>query len=113
MCSVSGTLRRMTTPITINIPHQLGCTEARRRIEAGFAKITHVLPGSGGACSKRWDGDELSFAVVVMGQTIAGLIKVHEATVTMDIQLPGILGTIAGGLKDRLKKVGHLLLTKG
>jgi hypothetical protein len=54
----------------------------------------------------------LSFSVVVMGQTIAGLVKVHEVTVTMDIQLPGILGMIAGGLKDRLRKVGHVLLTR-
>jgi len=102
----------MTNSITVSIPHQLGRAEARRRIEAGFAKVTRVFPGSGGACSKRWDGDELSFSVVVMGQTIAGLVKVHEVTVTMDIQLPGILGMIAGGLKDRLRKAGHVLLTK-
>jgi hypothetical protein len=107
-----GPARRMTNSITVSIPHQLGRTEARRRIEAGFAKVTRVFPGGGGACSKRWDGDELSFSVVVMGQTIAGLVKVHEVTVTMDIQLPGILGMIAGGLKDRLRKVGHVLLTK-
>jgi hypothetical protein len=102
----------MTNAITVTIPHQLGRVEARRRIDAGFAKVTRVFPGSGGACSKRWDGDELSFSVVVMGQTIAGLVKVHEVTVTMDIQLPGILGMIAGGLKHRLRKVGHMLLTR-
>ena len=28
------------------------------------------------------------------------------------IELPGVLGMIAGGLKDRLQKVGQLLLTK-
>ena len=30
----------------------------------------------------------------------------------MEIELPGVLGMIAGGLKDRLQKVGQLLLTK-
>lgn len=102
----------MKNTVTISIPHQLGRAEARRRIEAGFANVIGVLPGSGGACSKRWDGDALSFSVVAMGQTIAGLVTVHDAAVTMDIQLPGILGMIAGGLKDRLRKVGHVLLTK-
>jgi hypothetical protein len=30
----------------------------------------------------------------------------------MEIQLPGMLGLIASGLKDRLRNAGQLLLTK-
>jgi hypothetical protein len=30
----------------------------------------------------------------------------------MEIQLPGVLGLLASGLKDRLAKAGQLLLTK-
>ena len=63
----------MATPITISIQHQLGRAEARRRTEAGFANIIHELPGSGGACSERWDGDRLIFGVTAMGQTIDGV----------------------------------------
>ena len=102
----------MATPITITIPHQLGRAEARRRIEAGFAKLIHQAPGSGGASSERWEGDRLTFAAGVMGQTIAGVIDVLETTVTMEIELPGILGMIASGLKDRLQKTATLLLTR-
>lgn len=102
----------MTTPITINIPHQLGRAEARRRIEAGFTKLIAQLPGSVGACSQRWDGDQLSFSVRAMGQTIAGIADVFDATVVMEIELPGVLGIIANGLKDRLQKAGQLLLTR-
>jgi hypothetical protein len=103
----------MATPITISIPHQLGRAEARRRIETGFAQIMHLLPGSGsGTSSERWDGDRLTFGVAAMGQTVAGVIHVLDAEVTMEIQLPGVLGLIAGGLKDRLRKAGQLLLTK-
>ena len=100
----------MATPITISIPHQLGRVEARRRIETGVAKIIHLLPGSGGACSERWDGDRLSFGFAAMGQTVAGVVNVLDAAVTMEIELPGVLGILAGGLKDRLQKVGKLLL---
>ena len=110
--ALRSTLRRMATPITISIPHQLGRAEARRRIETGFAKIIHVVPGSAGACSERWDGDRLTFGVAAMGQTVAGVIDVLDAAVTMEIELPGVIGMIAGGLKDRLQKVGQLLLTK-
>ncbi len=102
----------MATPITISIPHQLGRAEARRRIESGFAKLVHQLPGSGGNSSERWDGDRLTFAAAVLGQRIAGVIDVLDTAVTMEIELPGVLGMLAGSLKDRLQKAGTLLLTK-
>jgi len=102
----------MATPITVTIPHQLGRAEARRRIETGFAKIIHLVPGSTGTCSESWEGDRLTFGVTTMGQTVAGVVNVLDAAVTMEIELPGVLGMLAGGLKDRLQKVGQLLLTK-
>jgi len=102
----------MATPISITIPHQLGRAEARRRIETGFAKIVGQLPGSAGACSERWDGDRLSFSVAGLGQTISGVVQVLEAEVTMELQLPGVLGMIAGALKGRIQAAGQLLLTK-
>ena len=102
----------MATPITISIPHQLGRAEAHRRVEAGFVKMIHQLPGSGRICSERWNGDQLTFGVAVMGQTIAGVIDVLDAAVTIEIELPGILGMIASGLRDRLQKAGQALLAK-
>jgi putative polyhydroxyalkanoate system protein len=102
----------MATPISIRIPHQLGRAEARRRIETGFAKIVAQLPGSAGTRSERWDGDRLTFSVSGMGQTVSGVIDVLEAAVTMELELPGLLGMIASGLQGRLQKAGQLLLTK-
>ena len=102
----------MATPISISIPHRLGRAEARHRIEAGFASIVRQLPGVGGACSESWDGDRLTFSVAAMGQTVAGVVDVLDAAVTMEIELPGVLGMVASGLKGRLQKAGRLLLTK-
>ena len=103
----------MTTPITVTLPHQLGRAEARRRIEAGFGKMIASVPGGSGPVTERWQGDRLAFSVVAMAQTISGVIDVGDAAVTMEIQLLGVLGLIAGGLKDRLQKAGQaLLLTK-
>jgi len=101
----------MATPITISIPHQLGRAEARSRIESGFASIIRQLPG-GGACNERWDGDQLSFSVAGWGQTISGVVNVLDAVVTIEVELPGVLGMIASGFKRRLEKAGQLLLTK-
>src|SRR5688572_8291332 len=102
----------MPTPITLSIPHQLGRAEARRRIETGFAKVVDVVPGSPSTCNQRWEGDRLIFNVAAMGQNVSGVITVLDATVAMEIELPGVLGMIAGGFKDRLRKVGQKLLTK-
>ncbi|HUG26266.1 polyhydroxyalkanoic acid system family protein [Piscinibacter sp.] len=85
----------MATPISI--PHQLGRAEARRRIASG---------------QRRHQGDRLTFGVTAIGQTVAGVIDVLDAAVTIEIQLPGVLGMIASGIKDRLQKVGQLLLEK-
>jgi hypothetical protein len=102
----------MAEPIFITIPHQLGRAEAHRRIETGFAKLVNLLPGKTGTYSENWDGDQLTFSVAAVGQTIGGVIDVLDTEVKMQIQLPGLLGLIANGLKDRLHKAGRLLLTK-
>lgn len=103
----------MATPITVSIPHRLGRAEARRRIEGGFAKVIERLPGSAGSASERWEGDRLIFRAATMGQTVAGVVDVLDDAVRMEIELPGLLGMLAGGLKDRLQKAGRRLLTNG
>jgi hypothetical protein len=102
----------MPTPISLTLPHQLGRAEARRRIEAGFANLVRQLPGGGGTCNERWDGDRLTFSVSGLGQTVSGVVDVLDAAVNMQIELPGVLGVIASGLKGRLQTAGQLLLTR-
>lgn len=102
----------MSAPITVTLAHQLGRAEARRRLESGFAKIVQALPGGASPASERWEGDRFVFRVVAVGQTIAGEMDVQDTTVTMRIELPGMLGLLANGLKDRLQAAGRLLLTK-
>jgi hypothetical protein len=97
-------------PITISIPHQLSRAEARRRIEKGFSQIIGGIPGSTGTCSQHWEGDRLIFSVCAMGQTASGVVDVLDNAVTMELDLPGMLGLIAAGLKGRLQKAGQLLL---
>ncbi len=102
----------MATPISITIPHQLGRAEARRRIESGFATLVRQLPGAGGTSNERWDGDRLTFSVSGLGQTVSGVVDVLDASVRMELELPGVLGLVASGLKERLQKAGQLLLTR-
>ena len=62
----------MNKAITVTIPHQLGRTEARRRIDAGFGDLSGHLGGGGSGLAKAWEGDRLSFSLQAMGQAISG-----------------------------------------
>ena len=102
-----------TTPLRVSIPHQLGRAEARRRIETGFSKLAGQLPGGATVRDQRWEGDRLAFGLGVLGQRVSGSVELLEATVTIDIELPGLLGRIAAAFKGRLQEAGQqLLLTK-
>jgi putative polyhydroxyalkanoate system protein len=102
----------MTTPLRISIPHQLGRAEARRRIETGFSKLASQLPGGATVCNQHWEGDRLAFNISALAQTVSGSVEVLDSNVTIDVELPGLLGQIAGAFKDKLRKAGQLLLTK-
>ena len=102
----------MTTPLRVTVSHQLGLAEARRRIDTRFAKLANQLPGGVKVDSQRWDGDRLLFGVSALGQTLSGRVDVLENIVTIDIELPGLLGPIAGLFQHRLQTAGRLLLTR-
>lgn len=95
----------------MTISHDLGRAEARRRVEAGFDDLSRRLGGMG-QVSRTWTGDTLSFAFSIMGQAISGSIDVADASVRVEILLPGLLAMMAGKLKGRLQHEGQLLLEK-
>ena len=103
----------MSTPITVEIPHQLGRAEARRRIEKGFAKLGEQLPGGSEHVDERWDGDRLSFGMTTMGQSVSGVVDVLDTVVTIRIDLPGVLGIVGRAVSGRLAKAGRKLLGSG
>ena len=54
----------VTTPISINIPHQLGVDEAKRRIERGFGELQSQIAAVRIAeVHKAWDGDLMRFGM--------------------------------------------------
>jgi len=101
----------MSRPLVINLPHELGKAEARRRIETGFGRIEQQLAGGGQATiEKSWDGDRLNIAARAMGQNLTGALVIEETCVRMEIVLPGILGMLAGKVRDRVTREGQILL---
>lgn len=99
----------MTQPIDVDLPHNLGKDEARRRIANNIHKLQEHIPG-GAQVQSGWTGDQLNLDVAAMGQTVAATIDVHDKSVHLKVLLPGMLGMFAGVIQAGLQKKGSVLL---
>jgi putative polyhydroxyalkanoate system protein len=99
----------MTQPIDVDLPHNLGKDEARRRIANNIHKLQEHIPG-GAQVQSGWSGDQLNLDVAAMGQTVTAAIDVMEDKVHLKVLLPGMLGMFAGVIQAALQRKGSVLL---
>lgn len=103
----------MAKPLVVEIPHELGREEARRRLVANTDKGKELLQSSGLAVGTMdWTGDHLDFAVSALGQKVDGQIDVGQESVRLEVRLPLILALFAERVQKIVSKEGQLLLTK-
>ncbi|MEO6225676.1 MAG: polyhydroxyalkanoic acid system family protein [Sphingomicrobium sp.] len=105
----------MNQPIEVDLPHQLGKEEARRRIAGNVHKLQEHIPG-GAQVQSGWSGDQLKLDVAAMGQQVAATIDVEESKVRLRVLLPPMLGMFSGMIQAALQRKGSVLLedhTKG
>jgi len=102
-------IANMSQPIDVDLPHNLGKDEARRRIANNVHKLTEHIPG-GAQVQSGWTGDQLNLDVAAMGQTVAATIDVQETKVHLKVLLPGMLGMFAGVIQGALQRKGSVLL---
>jgi hypothetical protein len=99
----------MGTPITLDIPHSLGKSGVRQRLDGGIGRIGEKIPG-GAEVTHRWNGDVMHFTVAAMGQTIASELTIYEDKVHAVVDLPAFLGLFAGAVKAAIEKEAPKLL---
>jgi putative polyhydroxyalkanoate system protein len=99
----------MTQPIEVDLPHNLGRDEARRRIANNVHKLEQHIPG-GAQVQSGWTGDQLNLDVAAMGQSVTATIDVQETRVRLKVLLPPMLGMFAGMIQAALQKKGNILL---
>lgn len=99
----------MTQPITLDVPHSLGRSGARERLERGTAEIVGIVPG-GRLTEHRWDGDTLHFVIEAMGQRVVSRIEVHETNIHAVVDLPPLAALFAKTIQEQLGQVGTKLL---
>ncbi len=102
----------MSKPVVVNVPHDLGRDEARRRLETGFGRIREQIGGKALAFEERWEGERLHFNAGAFGQKVSGRVDVLDKSVRIEVDLPWMLASIAEKLQGRLQKAGTLLLEK-
>jgi len=99
----------MTQPIDVDLPHNLGKDEARRRIANNIHKLEQHIPG-GAQVQSMWNGDQLNLNVAAMGEAVTATIDVLETKVHLKVLLPGMLGMFGGLIQAALQKKGSVLL---
>lgn len=99
----------MTQPIDVDIPHNLGKEEARRRIANNIHKLEQHIPG-GAKVESSWTGDQLNLDIAAMGQAVTGTIDVMDSKVHVRVLLPGMLGMFSGVIQGALQAKGNVLL---
>src|SRR5579875_2903632 len=99
----------MTQPIDVDLAHNLGKEEAKRRIGDNIHKLERHIPG-GARVQSGWSGDQMNLTISAMGETVNSTIDVMETRVHLKVLLPGMLGMFAGIVQATLQKKGNTLL---
>jgi hypothetical protein len=99
----------MSNPMTVDLPHNLGLEEARRRIERNMSRLADHIPG-GAQVSSRWTGNRLDLDVGAMGQQVSAEIDVQEALVRLRVTLPPALAFFGGAIEPLIRKQGAAML---
>ena len=99
----------MIQPIDVDLPHNLGKDEARRRIANNIHRLEQHIPG-GAQVKSGWAGDQLNLDIAAMGQSVTATIDVMETKVHLKVLLPGMLGMFSGLIQSALQSKGGALL---
>jgi len=102
----------MPRPVVVDIPHNLGKEEAKRRLQSGFGNVRSNLAGNFMVLKDAWSGDHLDFQANLLGQTTKGKVDVADNHVRLEVELPMVLAMLAEKAKALVKRQGQLMLEK-
>jgi hypothetical protein len=101
---------QMSSPIVVDLPHQLGLEEAKRRIDSGMGRLGDHIPGGAARVEKSWTGDTMRLLVEAMGQEVRATMAVTATSVRLEVQLPPALSFFSGPIAALLRREGATML---
>jgi len=97
------------TPLSVDLPHNLGAEEARRRIANGVGSLKDHIPGAAEVRSS-WHGDQLGLQIAALGQQVDARIDVQERNVHLELLLPPALAFFGKAIEAGLRRGGAKML---
>jgi hypothetical protein len=101
----------MTTATIIDIPHNLGRDEAKRRMAAGIGKLASHIPGGAATVTSSWPSDDrLALTVATMGVEVPCTVDAEDSRLRVTLHLTGMLSLMAGPISAIVQKQGERLV---
>lgn len=97
------------SPISVDVPHNLGTAEARRRLENGTGSLVRHLP-AGATAQPRWSGNQLELDVAALGQEVRAKLDVQDKLVRVALVLPPALSFLGPMIEAGIRRTGAELL---
>lgn len=94
----------------MDLPHNIGAAEAKRRMQSGIGRLADYIPGGSAEVQSHWEGERMHLLVRAMGQEVSGHIDVEETKVHLELMLPPMLAMFAGKIAGLLRSKGGELL---
>jgi hypothetical protein len=95
--------------MSIDVPHNLGAAEARRRIENGTGQLVGRLP-AGATAKPHWVGNRLQLDIAALGQEVKANLDVQEKLVRVEVALPPALAFLRPLIEAGIRRTGSELL---
>ena len=83
----------MSQPIDVDLPHNLGKDEARRRIANNVHKLEEHIPG-GAKVQSGWTGDQLNLQIAAVGESVNATIDARRSAASRQAT-PQVASTLA------------------
>ncbi len=99
-------MRTISVPVAHNLPKE----EVRRRMRERIGSLDKFLPGNATVQSRWPSEDRMSLSVNAMGQAVEANLDIEDKAIIVTVQLPGMLGMIAGTIEGAIKDKGSQLL---
>ena len=106
------TMNTMSQPLIVSIPHRFGRREAKRRLDAGIARLRPELGVFLSRLDYHWEEDTLKFIASAIWQQITGRIVVLDDAVRVEIDLPWAMQILRNTIARRVRGRGVALLER-
>ena len=100
----------MINPLIVTIEHGSTREAAKERLARNLDRVRAEVAPYVGAIEHEWQGDDVTFRIAALGQSVSGGIAVDERVYRVTVELPAFLGFLGGHIGSLIRDRGSELL---